>query len=116
MWIKDLGEYYSHNRQVPKIRVDMLLKTFGKLEQPILDTAAQLYMMENEHFPTVAGFKPYIKTARFQEESKTPRKGKFMYTDDEMYQIEVNQGTMRPIEEIEAEIEAARKQIAGRDV
>ncbi len=63
-WLNDLGAYYSHNKQVPQIRYDMLLRTFGKEQPEIMQAAAYGYMQENEHFPTVASLRKYVGIAR----------------------------------------------------
>lgn len=109
-WIDDLGEYYSHNKAVPQIRTDMLMNVYGRRSSAILARAAHLYMMENEHFPSVANFKPYVEMAGHQETAKTIRRV-HRHTDDEMYDWELARGTMRPLVDIDAEIAEARLQL-----
>jgi hypothetical protein len=104
-WIDDLSEYYAHNN-VPAIRVKMLYKRFSSELPSIMARAVESYIDENEHFPTVASFKPYVKEAQHISGNRAD-----MFTDDDIYQWEVNRGSMREWSEIEAEMTEARSQL-----
>ena len=106
MWINDLTEYYKHSN-VPEIRVTKLFQRFSGYDVDTLSSAVNMYLEDNEYFPTISSFKPYAETAEHLMTAKTIRRV-HRHTDDEMYEWELARGTMRPLVDIEAEIAKAR--------
>ena len=114
MWINDLADYYKHSKPAA-IQIKMMLKVYADTETPILEAASEAYMMENEYFPSVAAFRPYVDIASQKSEYKKIRRV-HRYTDDDIYAWELERGTMRTLADIAAEIEADRiKLVAIRD-
>ena len=111
-WINGLGEYYRHNKEVPAIRITMLMEVFGQHESATLERAAYLYMMDNEHFPSVANFRPYVETADHEAVARTIRRV-HRYSDEDIYEWELERGSMRPLVEIDAEIAGDREKVSS---
>ena len=107
MWINDLTEYYKHSN-VPEIRVTKLFERFSGYDSETLSCAVNLYLEDNEYFPTVSSFRPYAETAAHLSATKTIRRI-HRHTDEEMYEWELARGSMRPMVDIEAEIAGARQ-------
>lgn len=63
-WLNELGEYYSHNRDIPQARLDHLLRCFGGEDEAVMAAAVAAYIDDHEHFPQVAGLRPYVEMAR----------------------------------------------------
>ena len=102
-WIQELADYYAHNN-VPEIRVKKLYGKYAHELPSIMNRAVDSYINDNEHFPTVASFRPYVTEAQNVSGNRAD-----MFTDDDIYFWEVQRGTMREWPEIEAEIDEARQ-------
>ena len=113
MWINTLAEVYKHTR-VSEIAVQKLHQRFSGYDSETLSQAVDLYLEDGEYFPTIARFKPYVETAAHLAATKTIRRV-HRHTDEEMYQWELERGSMRPMAEIETEIDEARVILVGLD-
>ena len=105
-WINTLAEVFKHTN-VSEIAVQKLHDRFSGYDSETLSSAVNMYLEDNEYFPTIARFKPYAETADHLMATKTIRRV-HRHTDDEMYQWELARGTMRPMADIESEIAEAR--------
>ena len=110
MWIETLADYFKHTR-VSETAVQKLHQRFSGYDEATLGAAVDMYLEEGEYFPTIARFKPFAKTAKHMSATQTTRRV-HRHTDEEMYQWELERGTMRPLAEIDAEIDAARIQVS----
>ncbi len=72
MWISDLADYYKRGKP-SEIQVKMLVKVYGSKDAEVLQAAAVDYMTENNFFPSVADFQPYVQTAEHMQMAKAPR-------------------------------------------
>lgn len=63
-WLHDLAEYYSHNRDIPEIKIRMLAQAFQDEDPEVMEAAVFQYMQEQRWYPIIADLKPYVDTAR----------------------------------------------------
>ena len=97
-WINTLAEVFKHTN-VSEIAVQKVHERFSGYDPATLSRAVDMYLEDNEYFPTIARFKPYAETAGHLMATKTIRRV-HRHTDDEMYEWELARGTMRPLVDI----------------
>ena len=108
-WINTLAEVFKHTN-VSEIAVQKVHERFSGYDPATLSRAVDMYLEDNEYFPTIARFKPYAETAEHLMAAGTIRRV-HRHTDDEMYEWELARGTMRPLVDIETEIAEARVEL-----
>jgi hypothetical protein len=128
-WINELTDEYSYvNNEGQKIlsvsqgRVARLYREYQHNDDSALLKAAKAYIRENQYFPKVASFKEYVRMATYDKPKLSPLQEVKRMTeeqreewrsvkDNELYKWELKRGTMRPLPEIEAEIDTARVEL-----
>ena len=105
-WLDQLEGYYGTTK-TPQTRFDMLLDVFGSEPDVIMIPATRAYMMSNEWFPQVAQLRPYVDTERVKHNDGAKRSD-WTFTEEQQTSMAIRNGWMRPLEEIQAEIDQAR--------
>ena len=121
-WVDELLEYYAHSKP-NKTQLRMLFKHFENESDGVMGRAFETYIQENQYFPQVAVFRPHVEAARIIDNQGQPRplrtfadvramtrdrRNKF---DGKVMAFEQRRGTMRPLDEIQAEIDLARAKL-----
>ena len=131
-WINELTNYYSRIGKdgslilsVTQSRVTALYREYQYNDDDVLMQAANAYMRENDYFPTILGFKEYLRMAKYNRPKPSPLQevramtlAQTIAADDKRMATEAGLQNgdgldfsaygMRPLPEIEAEIDAAR--------
>ena len=75
-WIDDLSNYYSRldkdgNKvlSAPQIKIKMLYLKYRDNTDAVLERATSLYIDDNNFFPSVTDFKPYVEMASYAKRS-----------------------------------------------
>lgn len=114
-WLTDLiDEFSTPKRRPSQARIDRMVRIFRDTPEVVMQTAIDNYIRRAKHafFPAVSEISPFVDAAQLEYNSG-PRK-RSAASDDEIYAWELQRGTMRPLSEIEDEIEMARLQVNRR--
>ena len=118
-WTDDMLDYYAHSKP-NKTQLRMVFRHFENESDAVMGRAFETYVHENEYFPQIAQLRPHVEAARIIDNQGQPRPlrtdadVKAMTQDgrddmdDTIITFEQRRGTMRPLEEIQAEIDQAR--------
>jgi hypothetical protein len=122
-WLTELlDEYPTERKDGKSIRTDSsinrLIRVFEDVPDHVMQKAVYAYMRQGVWFPKIADLRPFVNSAVEDERGDKPygeldQQLKYGgYSDEDMYTWEVERGTMRPLDVIESEIEAARQQLS----
>ena len=134
MWIDELSNNYSRidNKgkkilPVTQTRIRRIYLECRDYSDSVMEHACNAYIRENLYFPQIPDLKPYVDMAKYAKPTgvkRAPALAPFgtdlgilantdhtnikKLTDDQRYEIELARGSMRPMVDIETEIDKAR--------
>jgi hypothetical protein len=114
-WIQYLIAAYPQANISPKTYA-VLEEQLQDVDEETLNRAVRRHVARSVFWPAAAELRTVIQ-ALPPEQASRPKYGRFvaqageLYPDDEIYEIEVRRGTMRPLAEIKNEIERARREL-----
>lgn len=113
-WLEDLLDEYPTARS--DAAISRLMRVFADVPAGVMRTAVDAYMRQGSFFPKIADLRPFVDTAQQRAINEgwpdgNPHGG---YSDEFMYQWELERGTMRPLAEIEAEGRKAREWVGKK--
>jgi len=99
-WLEDLLDEYP-TKQSDKA-IARLVRVYADTADPVMRRAVDQYLLHERFFPKVADLRPYVDQAI--EESRGMEYAnageRFAATDADLYAMEVERGTMPPMDEL----------------